>query len=231
MTKTLSNTKNLQILYEDNHIIAINKRCGDIVQGDKTGDKPLSEIVKSYLKEKYKKPGNVFLGVVHRIDRPTSGVVVFAKTSKSLSRLNNMFKNGKVEKYYLAIIKNTPKNNEDTLIHWLVKNPKTNKSTHFKSEKNNSKKAILHYRLLKKLDRYNLLEIKLETGRHHQIRCQLRAIDCPIRGDLKYGYDRSNVDGGIDLHAKTIIFEHPVKKNIIKINAPIKKNKIWTATR
>ena len=231
MTKTLTNTKNLQILYEDNHIIAINKRCGDIVQGDKTGDKPLSEIVKSHLKEKYKKPGNVFLGVVHRIDRPTSGVVIFAKTSKSLSRLNNMFKNGKVEKYYLAIIKNTPKNNEDTLIHWLVKNPKTNKSTHFKSEKNNSKKAILHYRLLKKLDRYNLLEIKLETGRHHQIRCQLRAIDCPIRGDLKYGYDRSNVDGGIDLHAKTIIFEHPVKKNIIKINAPIKKNKIWTATR
>ena len=231
MTKTLSNTKNLQILYEDNHIIAINKRCGDIVQGDKTGDTPLSEIIKSYLKEKYKKPGNVFLGVVHRIDRPTSGVVVFAKTSKSLSRLNNMFKNGKVEKYYLAIIKNTPKNNEDTLVHWLVKNPKTNKSTHFKSEKNNSKKAILHYRLLKKLDRYNLLEIKLETGRHHQIRCQLRAIDCPIRGDLKYGYDRSNVDGGIDLHAKTIIFEHPVKKNTIKINAPIKKNKIWTATR
>lgn len=231
MTKTLTNTKNLQILYEDNHIIAINKRCGDIVQGDKTGDTPLSEITKSYLKEKYKKPGNVFLGVIHRIDRPTSGVVVFAKTSKSLSRLNNMFKNGKVEKYYLAIIKNTPKNNEDTLVHWLVKNPKTNKSTHFKSEKNNSKKAILHYRLLKKLDRYNLLEIKLETGRHHQIRCQLRAIDCPIRGDLKYGYDRSNIDGGIDLHAKTIIFEHPVKKNIIKINAPVKKNKIWTATQ
>ena len=208
MTKTLSNRKNLQILYEDNHIIAINKRCGDIVQGDKTGDKPLSEIIKSYLKEKYKKPGNVFLGVVHRIDRPTSGVVMFAKTSKSLSRLNNMFKNGKVEKYYLAIIKNTPKNNEDTLIHWLVKNPKTNKSTHFKSEKNNSKKAILHYNLLKKLDRYNLLEIKLETGRHHQIRCQLQAIGCSVRGDLKYGYDRSNIDGGIDLHAKTIIFEH-----------------------
>ena len=185
MTKTLSNTKNLQILYEDNHIIAINKRCGDIVQGDKTGDKPLSEIVKSYLKEKYNKPGNVFLGVVHRIDRPTSGVVMFAKTSKSLSRLNNMFKNGKVEKYYLAIIKNTPKKNEDTLIHWLLKNPKTNKSTHFKSEKNNSKKAILHYKLLKKLDRYNLIEIKLETGRHHQIRCQLHDIDCAIRGDIK----------------------------------------------
>jgi 23S rRNA pseudouridine1911/1915/1917 synthase len=203
LTKTLSNTKNLQILYEDNHIIAINKRCGDIVQGDKTGDKPLSEIVKSYLKEKYNKPGNVFLGVVHRIDRPTSGVVMFAKTSKSLSRLNNMFKNGKIEKYYLAIIKNTPKKNEDTLIHWL----------------------------LKKLDRYNLIEIKLETGRHHQIRCQLHAIDCPIRGDLKYGYDRSNVDGGIDLHAKTIIFEHPVTKNIIKINAPVKKNKIWSATQ
>ena len=231
MTKTLSNTKNLQILYEDNHIIAINKRCGDIVQGDKTGDTPLSEIVKSYLKEKYNKPGNVFLGVVHWIDRPTSGVVMFAKTSKSLSRLNNMFKNGKIEKYYLAIIKNTPKKNEDTLIHWLLKNPKTNKSTHFKSEKNNSKKAILHYKLLKKLDRYNLLEVKLETGRHHQIRCQLHAIGCPIRGDLKYGYDRSNVDGGIDLHAKTIIFEHPVTKNIIKINAPVKKNKIWSATQ
>ena len=182
MTKDLSNRKNLQILFEDNHIIAVNKRCGDIVQGDKTGDIPLSEIVKSYLKEKYKKPGNVFLGVVHRIDRPTSGIVLFAKTSKSLSRLNNMFKNGEIEKYYLAIIKNTPKKKQDTLIHWLLKNPKTNKSTHFKSEKKNSKKAILHYNLLKKLERYNLLEIKLETGRHHQIRCQLQAIGCSIRG-------------------------------------------------
>ena len=231
MTKVLSNRKNLQILFEDNHIIAVNKRCGDIVQGDKTGDIPLSEIVKSYLKEKYKKPGNVFLGVVHRIDRPTSGIVLFAKTSKSLSRLNNMFKNGEIEKYYLAIIKNTPEKKKDTLIHWLIKNPKTNKSTYFKSEKKNSKKAILHYNLLKKLDRYNLLEIKLETGRHHQIRCQLQAIGCSIRGDLKYGYDRSNTDGGIDLHAKTIIFKHPVTKNIIKINAPVKKDKIWTATQ
>ena len=231
MTKALSNRKNLQILFEDNHIIAINKRCGDIVQGDKTGDIPLSEIVKSYLKEKYKKPGNVFLGVVHRIDRPTSGIVLFAKTSKSLSRLNNMFKNGEIEKYYLAIIKNTPKKKQDTLIHWLLKNSKTNKSTHFKSEKKNSKKAILNYKILKKLDRYNLLEIKLETGRHHQIRCQLQAIGCPIRGDLKYGYDRSNIGGGIDLHAKTIIFKHPVTKNIIKINAPVKKDKIWTATQ
>ena len=231
MTKALSNRKNLQILFEDNHIIAVNKRCGDIVQGDKTGDIPLSEIVKSYLKEKYKKPGNVFLGIVHRIDRPTSGIVLFAKTSKSLSRLNNMFKKGEIEKYYLAIIKNTPKKKQDTLIHWLLKNPKTNKSTHFKSEKKNSKKAILHYNLLKKLDRYNLLEIKLETGRHHQIRCQLQAIGCSIRGDLKYGYDRSNIDGGIDLHAKKIIFKHPVTKNIIKINAPVKKDKIWIATQ
>mgnify|MGYP001222126504 CR=1 FL=1 len=231
MTKFLSNKKNLQVLFEDNHIIAINKRCGDIIQGDKTGDKPLSEIVKLFLKEKYKKTGNVFLGVVHRIDRPTSGVVLFAKTSKSLTRLNKMFKNGEIEKYYLAITKNIPEKKQDTLIHWLSKNSKTNKSTHFKSETKNSKKAILNYKLLKKLDRYNLLEIKLETGRHHQIRCQLQAIGCPIKGDLKYGYDRSNKDGGIDLHAKTVIFNHPITKNIVKINAPVKKNKIWKATQ
>tara|TARA_Y200000002_G_scaffold382546_1_gene399962 strand:- start:2629 stop:3324 length:696 start_codon:yes stop_codon:yes gene_type:complete len=231
LTKFLSNKKNLQVLFEDNHIIAINKRCGDIIQGDKTGDKPLSEIVKLFLKEKYKKTGNVFLGVVHRIDRPTSGVVLFAKTSKSLTRLNKMFKNGEIEKYYLAITKNIPEKKQDTLIHWLSKNSKTNKSTYFKSETKNSKKAILNYKLLKKLDRYNLLEIKLETGRHHQIRCQLQAIGCPIKGDLKYGYDRSNKDGGIDLHAKTVIFNHPITKNIVKINAPVKKNKIWKATQ
>ena len=206
MKNIISNKNNLQVLFEDNHIIAINKRCGDIVQGDKTGDKPLSEIVKSFLKTKYSKPGNVYLGIPHRLDRPTSGVVMFAKTSKSLSRLNKIFKDGKVQKYYWAVTKNNPEKQEDTLIHWLRKNEKTNKSTYFKKETVKAKKAVLHYRVLKKLERYFIIEIKLVTGRHHQIRCQLSAIGCPVRGDLKYGYDRSNNDGGIDLHAKKIIF-------------------------
>ena len=201
MKNIISNKNNLQVLFEDNHIIAINKRCGDIVQGDKTGDKPLSEIVKSFLKTKYSKPGNVYLGIPHRLDRPTSGVVMFAKTSKSLSRLNKIFKDGKVQKYYWAVTKNNPEKQEDTLTHWLRKNEKTNKSTYFKKETVKAKKAVLHYRVLKKLERYFIIEIKLVTGRHHQIRCQLSAIGCPVRGDLKYGYDRSNNDGGIDLHA------------------------------
>ena len=210
MKNIISNKNNLQVLFEDNHIIAINKRCGDIVQGDKTGDKPLSEIVKSFLKTKYSKPGNVYLGIPHRLDRPTSGVVMFAKTSKSLSRLNKIFKDGKVQKYYWAVTKNNPEKQEDTLIHWLRKNEKTNKSTYFKKETVKAKKAVLHYRVLKKLERYFIIEIELVTGRHHQIRCQLSAIGCPVRGDLKYGYDRSNNDGGIDLHAKKITFEHPI---------------------
>ena len=231
MKNIISNKNNLQVLFEDNHIIAINKRCGDIVQGDKTGDKPLSEIVKSFLKTKYSKPGNVYLGIPHRLDRPTSGVVMFAKTSKSLSRLNKIFKDGKVQKYYWAVTKNNPEKQEDTLIHWLRKNEKTNKSTYFKKETVKAKKAVLHYRVLKKLERYFIIEIKLVTGRHHQIRCQLSAIGCPVRGDLKYGYDRSNNDGGIDLHAKKIIFEHPVNGKKIIIDAPVRDTKIWNATK
>ena len=231
MKNIISNKNNLQVLFEDNHIIAINKRCGDIVQGDKTGDKPLSEIIKSFLKTKYSKPGNVYLGIPHRLDRPTSGVVMFAKTSKSLSRLNKIFKDGKVQKYYWAVTKNNPEKQEDTLIHWLRKNEKTNKSTYFKKETVKAKKAVLHYRVLKKLERYFIIEIELVTGRHHQIRCQLSAIGCPVRGDLKYGYDRSNNDGGIDLHAKKIIFDHPINGKKIIIDAPVRDTKIWNATK
>ena len=231
MKNIISNKNNLQVLFEDNHIIAINKRCGDIVQGDKTGDKPLSEIVKSFLKTKYSKPGNVYLGIPHRLDRPTSGVVMFAKTSKSLSRLNKIFKDGKVQKYYWAVTKNKPEKQEDTLIHWLRKNERTNKSTYFKKETVKAKKAVLHYRVLKKLERYFIIEIELVTGRHHQIRCQLSAMGCPVRGDLKYGYDRSNNDGGIDLHAKKIIFEHPVSGKKIIIDAPVRDTKIWNAIK
>ena len=225
--KKLSNIDNLIVLYEDNHIIAVNKRVGDIVQGDKTGDNPLSEIVKSFLKKKYKKPNNIFLGVVHRIDRPTSGVVIFAKTSKSLKRLNNMIKNSEIEKIYWAITKNKPDKRNDTLVHWLKKNPKNNKSTHFKKETENSKKSILHYKIINELKNYYLLEVILETGRHHQIRTQLSAIGCPIKGDLKYGYERSNKDGGICLHAKKISFLHPVTKKQILISAPIFEHDIW----
>lgn len=225
--KQLSNIDNLIVLFEDNHIIAVNKRVGDIVQGDKTGDNPLSEIVKSFLKKKYNKPNNVFLGVVHRIDRPASGVVIFAKTSKSLKRLNNMIKNSEIEKFYWAITKNEPEKRNDTLVHWLKKNPKNNKSTHFKKETENSKKAILHYKIIKELKNYYLLELLLETGRHHQIRTQLSAIGCPIKGDLKYGYDRSNKDGGICLHAKKISFSHPVTKKKILISAPLFEHDIW----
>ena len=225
--KQLSNIDNLIVLYEDNHIIAVNKRVGDIVQGDKTGDNPLSEIVKSFLKKKYNKLNNVFLGVVHRIDRPTSGVVIFAKTSKSLKRLNNMIKNSEIEKFYWAITKNKPEKRNDTLVHWLKKNPKNNKSTHFKKETENSKKAILHYKIIKELKNYYLLEVLLETGRHHQIRTQLSAIGCPIKGDLKYGYERSNKNGGICLHAKKISFSHPVTKKKILISAPLFEHDIW----
>ncbi len=225
--KKLSNIDNLIVLYEDNHIIVVNKRVGDIVQGDKTGDNPLSEIVKSFLKKKYKKSNNIFLGVVHRIDRPTSGVVIFAKTSKSLKRLNNMIKNSEIEKIYWAITKNKPDKRNDTLVHWLKKNPKNNKSTHFKKETENSKKSILHYKIINELKNYYLLEVILETGRHHQIRTQLSAIGCPIKGDLKYGYERSNKDGGICLHAKKISFLHPVTKKQILISAPIFEHDIW----
>lgn len=228
-TKTHSHKDNLQILFEDNHLIVINKRPGDIVQGDKTGDTPLSEIVKEYIKEKYNKPGNVYLGVVHRLDRPTSGIVVFAKTSKALSRLNALFSNRETTKTYWALVKNPPTKSQDTLIHWLRKNPKNNKSTAFNTETKDSKKAILHYKLLKQLDSYYLLEIGLETGRHHQIRVQLANIGCPIKGDLKYGFNRSNPDGSISLHARSLAFTHPVKKEPLKIIANPPKDALWDA--
>jgi 23S rRNA pseudouridine1911/1915/1917 synthase len=225
----LSNKSNLQVLYEDNHIIIINKRAGDIVQGDKTGDKPLSDIVKAYIKDKYNKPGDVYLGVVHRLDRPTTGLVIFAKTSKVLPRLNALFVSKDIDKTYWAIVKNEPPKAKDTLVNWLKKNPKNNKSTAYPKEVKDSKKAILHYKTLKKLDYYLLLEINLETGRHHQIRSQLSTIGCPIKGDLKYGFDRSNNDAGIHLHARHISFIHPVKLTPINITAPLPNDPIWDA--
>ncbi len=225
----VSTKNNLQILFEDNHLIIINKRSGDIVQGDKTGDTPLNEIIKAYLKEKYNKPGNVFLGVVHRLDRPTTGIVVFAKTSKALERFNKMLRDKIVNKTYWAVVKNKPKNASDTLIGFLRKNQKNNKSTSYTSEIKGSKKAILHYKILKSLDNYHLLEINLETGRHHQIRCQLAAIGSPIKGDLKYGFNRSNKDASIHLHARKIEFIHPVSKENISIIAPTPNNVIWDA--
>ncbi|WP_298238052.1 RluA family pseudouridine synthase [uncultured Algibacter sp.] len=225
----LSNKNNLQVLFEDNHIIIINKRAGDIVQGDKTGDKPLSDVVKEYIKEKYNKPRNVYLGTVHRLDRPTTGLVIFAKTSKALPRLNKLFLSKDIKKTYWAIVKNEPPKTAGTLIHWLKKNSKNNKSKAHTKEVSESKKAILHYKTIKKLDNYFLLEVNLETGRHHQIRVQLSSIGCPIKGDLKYGFDRSNKDASISLHAKHIEFIHPVKKEAISINAPLPNDVIWNA--
>ena len=229
MSKILSNKSNLQVLYEDNHIIIVNKRAGDIVQGDKTGDKPLSDVVKEYIAEKYNKPGNVYLGVVHRLDRPTTGLVMFSKTSKALPRLNKLFVDKEAKKTYWAIVKNEPPKTNDTLIHWLKKNPKNNKSVAHIKEVTDSKKAILHYQVLKKLDNYFLLEVNLETGRHHQIRSQLARIGCPIKGDLKYGFDRSNPDASIHLHARHINFIHPVSNEVIEITAPLPDDAIWKA--
>ena len=228
-SKIISNKENLQVLYEDNHIIVVNKRIGDIVQGDKTGDTPLSEVVKQYIAKKYNKPGAVYLGVVHRLDRPTSGIVVFARTSKALTRLNKLFVERKTEKTYWAIIKNPPPKTEDTLIHFLKRNPKQNKSYAYNNEIPNSKKAILTYQVIKKLDSYLLLEIDLKTGRHHQIRAQLTAIGCPIKGDLKYGFNRSNKDGGIHLHSRGLTFIHPVLKEELSIIAPPPIDPIWNA--
>jgi 23S rRNA pseudouridine1911/1915/1917 synthase len=219
----------MTVLYEDNHIIIVNKTVSEIVQGDKTGDKTLSDIVKEYLKEKYNKPGNVFCGVTHRLDRPVSGIVVFARTSKALARLNDMFRNKEINKTYQAIVKNAPEDAESTLRHYLVKNGKQNKSYAYDTEKPESKLAVLHYKLIARSDRYNLLEINLETGRHHQIRAQLAKIGCPIKGDLKYGFDRSNPDGGISLHARKISFMHPVSKEWIEVIAPLPKDTLWQA--
>ncbi len=217
----------MQVIYEDNHIIIVNKVSGEIVQGDKTGDTPLSDIVKLYLKEKYHKPGEVFLGVVHRLDRPVSGLVVFAKTSKALTRLNKMFAEGDVHKTYWAVCKNKPVEPENTLTNWLVRNEKQNKSYAYNQEKPNSKKAILHYRLIGSSDNYCLLEVQLMTGRHHQIRCQLAAMGCPIKGDLKYGAKRSNPDGSISLLSHVVEFVHPVSKETIHVVAPVPDDSLW----
>ena len=218
----------MKILYEDNHLIAVRKRVGDIVQGDKTGDVPLSDMVKNFLKDKYQKPGNVYLGVVHRLDRPVSGIVLFAKTSKALPRLNKMFAEHKgVKKTYLSIVANKPSQPQGTLTHWLTRNEKQNTARAYDREVPGSKKAVLDYRLIAQSERYFLLEIELHTGRHHQIRCQLSKMGCPIRGDLKYGAPRSNPDGGISLHAWRLELEHPVSHQNIVIEAPLPEERLW----
>jgi len=217
----------MEVVYEDNHLIAVNKTCREIVQGDKTGDTPLSDLLKAWLKEKYCKPGNVFVGVAHRLDRPVSGVVLFAKTGKALSRMNEMFRLGEVKKTYWAIVKNRPAKEEDDLVHWLVRNEKQNKSYAYDAEKPNAKKAILRYKMIAQSDNYYLLEIDLKTGRHHQIRCQLAKMGCPVKGDLKYGAERSNKDGGISLHSRSAEFIHPVTKKTIQIVAPVPEDNLW----
>ena len=217
----------MTVVYEDNHIVVVNKTSSEIVQGDNTGDTPLSEMVKQYLKEKYNKPGNVFIGVTHRLDRPVSGLVVFAKTSKALPRLNEMFRNGEVKKTYWAIVKECPKETEGELVHYLVRNEKQNKSYAYDKEVKNSKKAVLHYKLIGHSQNYYLLEVDLKTGRHHQIRCQLAKMGCPIKGDLKYGSPRSNPDGSICLHARTVQFVHPVSKEMIRLTAPVPEGNLW----
>ena len=217
----------MQVLYEDNHIIIVNKESGEIVQGDKTGDVPLSDIVKQYIKETHTKPGAVFLGVVHRLDRPVSGVVVFAKTSKALTRLNNMFRDGEIHKTYWALCSNRPEKIEGELDNWLVRNEKQNKSYVYDKEKPNAKRARLHYQVIGATDRYTLIEVHLMTGRHHQIRSQLAHIGCPIKGDLKYGAKRSNPDGSISLLARRVEFIHPVSKEKIIVEAPLPNDNIW----
>lgn len=218
----------INILFEDNHLIAINKRCGDIVQGDKTGDSPVGEEVKRYLKNKYHKPGNVFLGVTHRLDRPTSGVLLFARTSKSLTRMNELFKNeGEIRKTYWAVVDVKPEPAEATLEHWLVRNEKQNKSFAYRQEQKDSQRASLTYKYICSSERFHLLEIELHTGRHHQIRAQLVAIGLHIKGDLKYGSPRSNKDGGIHLHARTVRFVHPVTLDPVQINAPVPTDPVW----
>ena len=225
--KILSDKKNLQVLHEDNHIIVINKRVGDIVQGDKTGDAPLSDVVKEFIKEKYNKPGEVYLGVVHRLDRPTTGIVVFAKTSKALTRLNEMFKNRDTQKTYWAVVKNAPAVPSGILEHYLKRNSKNNTSKAHSKEVPESKHARLDYKVIYQLTNYTVLEINLHTGRHHQIRAQLTAIGSPIKGDLKYGFNRSNPDGGIHLHARKLAFVHPVSKENIEILAPLPDESTW----
>jgi len=217
----------MTVLYEDNHLIIVNKSCGEIVQSDTTGDVPLEQTVKYYLKSKYDKSGEVFLGVVHRVDRPVSGIVVFARTTKAQVRLNRMLQEKLVKKTYWAIVKDLPPDKNGTSIHYIIRNTKTNRSYAHPKERSNSKKAVLHYRHIASSDRYHLLEIDLETGRHHQIRCQLSAIGCPVRGDLKYGFPRSNPNGGISLHARQIQFLHPVKEEEINLTAPLPDDSLW----
>jgi 23S rRNA pseudouridine1911/1915/1917 synthase len=227
--KITSDKNNLQVLHEDNHIIVINKRVGDIVQGDKTGDKPLSEVVKEYIKDKYNKPGEVYLGVVHRLDRPTTGIVLFARTSKALTRMNALFSNRETQKTYWAIVKIKPVNWEGKLVHYLKRNEKNNTSKAHSKEVPESKIASLDYKIIASLQNYFALEINLHTGRHHQIRAQLSAIGSPIKGDLKYGFDRSNPDGGIHLHARKLNFLHPVSQENIEIIAPTPNDPVWNA--
>ncbi len=218
---------NLDIIFEDNHVLVVNKKASDIVQGDKTGDETLPDKIKSYLKEKYQKPGNVFCGVVHRLDRPTSGAVVFARTSKALERLNKQFREKETNKIYWAIVENKPDKSEGTLVHFLKKNEKQNKSYASLSETPGSKKAILHYQVISSSDRYWLLEVTLETGRHHQIRCQMATIGCVIKGDVKYGAKRPNEDGSICLHARSLEFIHPTTKETMKFLADVPEDRLW----
>ena len=217
----------MEILYEDNHIIALNKKVSELVQGDKTGDISLDIQVKEYLKIKYHKQGNVFLGVVHRLDRPASGVLLFARTGKALTRLNDLFRNNEINKKYWAIVKNKPTSRSGLLLHYLVRNQDQNKSYAYDKLVPNSKEARLRYEIHARSERYFLLEIDLYTGRHHQIRCQLSKINCPVKGDLKYGYERSNTDSGISLHAREIQFIHPVKKEPLHIIAPVPDERLW----
>lgn len=219
----------MEVIYEDNHLIIVNKAAGELVQGDRTGDEPLVEALKRWIKEKYNKPGNVFCGVTHRIDRPTMGLVVFARTSKGLSRMNELFRRGEVRKTYWAIVKNRPPHDQGTLTHWLTSVEKNNKTYASATERPGSTKAVLNYSLLASSDRYHLLEIELITGRKHQIRCQLAAIGCPIKGDLKYGADRSNPDGSISLLSHRIQFTHPVSGKEIDITAPVPDDPLWQA--
>lgn len=217
----------MKVVYEDNHVIIVSKHTGEIVQGDKTGDTTLCDTVKAYIKEAYAKPGEVFLGVVHRLDRPVSGLVMFARTSKALARFNAMFANGEVRKVYWAVVKNQPPKQHDTLTHWIVRNEKQNKSYAYEREVPNSKKAVLDYQVIAHSDRYYLVEVELKTGRHHQIRCQLAKIGCPIKGDLKYGAQRSNPDGSISLLSRYMRFVHPVSKKEINVVAPLPDDRLW----
>ncbi|MDA9017782.1 RluA family pseudouridine synthase [bacterium] len=221
----------LEVLYEDNHIIVVNKKAGDLVQGDKTGDKPLGEFVKSYLREKYNKPGNIFCGVIHRLDRPVSGAVIFAKTSKALTRMNKLFREKTIQKTYWAIVEKPPLKKEDRLEHYLIKNQQKNKSRAYSKPYEGALKSVLDYAVLKTLDRYTLLKVEPISGRHHQIRVQLSTIGCCIKGDLKYGAKRSNKDASISLHAREISFIHPVKNEAITVTAPTPKDALWNACK